>query len=98
MEWEKILADSVQDGSIRELHLTRVPTLKTVENWDNVMPIGLIDHRSKHAHYKGGLVKYQEKIYFISDIKIDSLAKWINWKFPTTIKVIPEPEKKGKKE
>lgn len=92
MEWEKILADSVKDGKIRELHLARIPTLKTVENWDNVKPLGLINHRTKHAYYKGGLVKYNDRIYYISDAKIDSLSQWINWKFPTTIKVTQDTE------
>ena len=87
MQWEKILADAVNNGKIRELHLSKVPSLKTVENWDMVKPIGLVDHRTKHAHYKGALVKYNGNIYFVSDGKIDALSQWINWKFPITIKV-----------
>ena len=36
MEWEKILADSVRDGVIKELHLRKLPVLKTVDNWKKV--------------------------------------------------------------
>lgn len=97
MKWEKILADAVQNGTIRELYLSKVPTLKTVENWNNIKPIGLIDHKTKHAHYKGALVKYNENLYFISDQKINALSQWINWKFPTTIKVQGESEKQTDK-
>ena len=40
MEWQKILADSVQDGKIKELHLKKIPVLKTCDNWREVEPIG----------------------------------------------------------
>ena len=96
MQWEKILSDSVEDGKIREVHLSKIPTLKTCENWDRVKPLGLVNHRTKHAHYKGGLILYNEKIYYISDQKIDSLSQWIKWKFPMTLEVIIE-EPKNKK-
>lgn len=94
MEWEKILSDSVEDGKIRELHLSKIPTLKSCENWDKVVPIGLVNHRTKHAYYKGALIRYNTKIYYISDQKIDSLSQWINWKFPTTLKVVKKEEAK----
>ena len=60
MEWEKILADSVKDGVIKELHLRKLPVLKTVDNWKKVELVGWIEHQMKHSYYKGGLSNLTE--------------------------------------
>ncbi|MBX7056840.1 MAG: hypothetical protein K1X75_02150 [Leptospirales bacterium] len=87
MEWEKILRDSVQDGTIRELYLRHVPVLKTCENWNDVKEIGLIDHRTKYAHYKGILVKYGERLFYVSEERMHALAPFREWKAKNRIKV-----------
>ena len=92
MEWERILRDSVQDGSIRELHLRKVPVLKTCENWNDVKEIGLVDHRTKYAHYKGVLVKYGDRIFYVSEERMQALAPFRTWKAKNRIKVV-DPEK-----
>jgi hypothetical protein len=93
MEWEKILKDSVKDNSIRELHLRHVPVLKTCENWNDVKEIGLVDHRTKFAHYKGLLVRYGERIYYVPEARVEALAPFRAWNMKTHIKVT-DPEKK----
>lgn len=93
MEWEKILKDSVKDNSIRELHLRHVPVLKTCENWNDVKEIGLVDHRTKFAHYKGLLVRYGERIYYVPEARVEALAPFRNWNMKVHIKVT-DPEKK----
>ena len=50
MEWEKILADSVRDGVIKELHLRKLPVLKAVDNWKKVELVGWIDHQMKYTY------------------------------------------------
>lgn len=90
MEWEKILVDSVKDGVIRELHLRKLPVLKTVDNWKKVEPVGWIDYQMKHAYYKGGLVKLNGKLYFVQDKTIKALQEFIEWKFPLKIQVVPD--------
>ena len=87
MEWEKILRDAVKDNSIKELYLRRVPTLKTCEDWSKVVEIGMIDHQTKYAHYKGGLVKYGERLFFVSEQRLEALAPYRNWNFKAKIKV-----------
>lgn len=88
MEWEKILSESVKGGVIKELHLRKLPMLKTVDNWKKVQLIGWVDHQMKYSHYKGGLVKVNNKLYFVQDKTIKALQEFINWDFPTKIKVI----------
>jgi hypothetical protein len=87
MEWEKILRDSVKDGMIREIHLRHVPVLKTCENWHDVHEVGLIDHRTKYAHYKGILVKYGDRLFYVPEARMQALAPFRAWKTKTHIKV-----------
>ena len=88
MEWQKILADAVQDGKIKELHLKKIPVLKTCDNWREVEPIGWIDHPMKLTHYKGALVKLRGNIYFVTEKTINALSEYINWKISQRINVI----------
>ncbi|NUM40329.1 MAG: hypothetical protein HUU45_01700 [Leptospiraceae bacterium] len=87
MEWEKILRDAVKDNSIKELHLRKVPTLKTCEDWKQVYEVGLVDHKTKYAHYKGGLVKYGDRLFFVNDQRLEALAPFRSWNFKTKIKI-----------
>lgn len=88
MEWESILADAVKDGSIRELHLKKLPVLKTTNNWRKVEPVGWIDHQMKYTHYKGGLVKLNEKLYFVQERTVKAVEEFIKFRFPRKINVI----------
>ncbi len=90
MEWEKILADSVQNGVIKELHLRKLPVLKAVDNWKKVILVGWVDHQMKHTHYKGGLVKLNDKLYFVQEKTIKALQEFMDWSFPLKIKVIQD--------
>jgi len=87
MEWEKILRDAVKDNSIKELYLRKVPSLKTCEDWNKVFEVGLVDHQTKYAHYRGGLVKYGERLFFVSGERLEALAPFRKWDFKTKIKV-----------
>lgn len=87
MEWETILADSVQNGKIRELHLSKIPLLKTTTNWKKVELLGWIDHQLKYTHYRGALVKLNGKLFFVKENTIKALQEFINWKAKTIIQV-----------
>ncbi|MCB1165786.1 MAG: hypothetical protein KDK37_06025 [Leptospiraceae bacterium] len=93
MEWEKVLRDSVKNGTIRELHLRHVPVLKTCENWNAVEEVGLIDHQTRFAHYKGIIVKYGERIFYVPEKRMEALAPYRPWKTKVRLKVT-DPEKK----
>jgi hypothetical protein len=87
MEWETILADSVQNGKIRELHLSKIPLLKTTTNWRKVELLGWIDHQLKYTHYRGALVKLNGKLFFVKENTIQALQEFINWKAKNIIQV-----------
>ncbi|MEQ8352518.1 MAG: hypothetical protein RH862_13590 [Leptospiraceae bacterium] len=87
MEWEKVLRDSVKNGTIRELHLRHVPVLKTCENWNAVEEVGLIDHQTRFAHYKGIIVKYGERIFYVPEKRMEALAPYRPWKTKVRLKV-----------
>ncbi len=93
MEWERILRDSVQNGTIRELHLRHVPVLKTCEDWNAVQELGLVNHKTRYAHYKGILVKYGERLYYVPEARMQALAPFRTWKAKTKIKVLTEDGK-----
>ncbi|MCP4131404.1 MAG: hypothetical protein GY754_10525 [bacterium] len=88
MEWERILADSVKNGQIKELHLRKLPFLKTTTDWKKVELIGWVDHQMKYTHYKGGLVKANNKLFFVQEKTIKALQEFLDWKFPRRIVVI----------
>ncbi len=87
MEWEKILSESIKDGQIKELHLRKLPVLKTVDDWKRVELLGWIDHQFKYTHYKGGLVKVNDRLFFVQDKTIKALQGFMDWNFPTRIRV-----------
>lgn len=87
MEWEKVLRDAVQNGTIKELYLKKIPSLKTCDDWKKVQEIGLVDHKTKYAHYKGALVKYGERLYFVNEQRIEAIAPYRVWNFKSVIKV-----------
>jgi hypothetical protein len=87
MEWEKTLRDSVKNNSIKELHLKKIPTLKSCEDWTKVSEVGTVDHKTKYAHYKGGLVRLGENLYFLPDGTITALSQFRKWNFKAKITV-----------
>ncbi|MCB1158027.1 MAG: hypothetical protein H7A25_15335 [Leptospiraceae bacterium] len=92
MEWEKVLKDAVKDNMIKELYLTRVPSLKTCEDWKKVKEIGLVNHKTKYAHYKGGLVKYGDRLFYVTEERLEALSPFRSWNFKATIRVTdPQP-------
>ncbi|MCW7470031.1 MULTISPECIES: hypothetical protein [Leptospira] len=91
MEWEKILRDAVKENSIKELYLRKVPSLKTCEDWNKVVEVGTVDHKTKYAYYKGGLVKYGERLFFVTQERLDAVSPFRKWDFKNKIK-ITDPE------
>lgn len=90
MEWERILADAVKDGQIKELYLRKLPVLKTTTNWKKIELVGWVDHQMKYTHYKGGLVRLNGKLYFVQDKTIQALQQYMDWDFPGKIIVLKD--------
>lgn len=87
MDWEYVLRDAVKENTIKELYLRKVPSLKTADDWNRVTEVGLVDHKTKYAHYKGALVKYGERLFFVSTERLDAIGAFRKWNFKVKIKV-----------
>lgn len=96
MDWSQIMVRSLQEGSIRELHLYQMPVLKNVENWNQVKEIGKVDFHGKHCDYKGAIVQYGSNYFFLPNARIDALSVYRKWNFKKNIKVVTEHEHKKK--
>lgn len=73
------LEKSLARGEIRELYLRHIPVLKNCENWHNVKEVGLIDHQTRYAHYKGMIVKYGNRFYYLPEKSIQALSPFRSW-------------------
>ena len=97
MNWELLLARSLEDYNIRELYLYQLPVLKTCNNWPAVKEIGRVIFEGKHSNYNGGIVKYAEKLYFVPAPRLKALAAYRKWNFKKMIKVVTEEDFAKKK-
>lgn len=77
MEWEKVLRDSVRDGSIKSVYLEKVPLLKNCTDWTQIEVMGEIDYLAKNSHYHGVLVKLAGKIYFVQKKTFDAVQEFL---------------------
>jgi hypothetical protein len=87
-----IIQKLLDKGVMWEGHLKALPLLKNCENWMKVKPIGRVDHKLKYSHYKGAIVSYGGKLYFLTEATIDALSPYISWKFPGKIRIISTDE------
>ena len=86
----EILAFVLKRYTIPESALKKVPSLKNCDNWKLVHPLGLVDHKTKMAYYRGALVELDGKLYFISKEMIAVLHQDRKWQFPRVIQVIKD--------
>ena len=96
MDLQHLILDGLDKNRIRELYLYKLPVLKTCDNWGAIKEIGALNFKGKHANYVGGLVKYMETIYFVTQARLDAVAAFRKWKFPVELSVTTEEEWKKK--
>ncbi len=87
---KEILTFVLKNGAIPESSLKKTPSLKNCDNWKKVLPIGLVDHVTKLAAYRGGLVELDGKLYFLGKETIAVLHHDRNWQFPRVIQVLKD--------
>jgi hypothetical protein len=80
MEWQSILRDAANRGTIRLLELRKIPQLKTCDNWQEVVFLGRVRHTLPHAIYDGGLVKLGERIYYINARQIETVRRFARFR------------------
>ena len=92
LSWEVSVARSLERNMIRELYLYQIPVLKTCDNWLAVTEVGRIDFRGKHTDYRGALVRYMQKLYFVPDNRLKALSDFRKWNLKNRITVINDEE------
>ena len=80
LEWQSILRDAANLGSVRLMELKRIPQLKTCDNWQRVAFLGRVRHTLPHAVYDGGLVKLEDKIYYINARQIETVRRFARFR------------------
>jgi len=86
-EWLKFIT---KKKSISEKKLKILPVIKTCDNWKKVIPLGLVEHSTGLSTYKGGVIEYNDKIYFMRKETMFILQNEIKFNFPCVLKVFKE--------
>jgi len=73
------MRNSVSVETIRADALSKIPHLKTCPHWDRATFLGWVSCRLQFATYDGGLVKYDNRIYYVNRSQIEALRPWIRW-------------------
>ena len=81
---------AISGDTIKASALKKIPHLKTCPYWDCATFLGRISHRSKFVNYDGGLVTYENKIYYVNLSQIEALRPWIRWNMRKKITVIED--------
>lgn len=97
MELDTLIDRHLEKNELRELHLYKLPILKTCDNWTAVKEVGRIDFDGRHANYNGVLAMYAGRFYFIGDARIEALAPYRKWDMRKKINVIREVDYKKRK-
>ena len=90
MKWQEILRNSVTEDTIKASTLQEDPPPQDLPYWDRATFLGRISHRLKFANYDGGLVKYDNRIYYVNRSQIEALRPWIRWDVRKMITVIED--------
>ncbi len=86
-EWHDFI---IKKKSISEEKLKMLPVIKTCDNWKKVLPLGLVSHSTGLSTYKGGVIEYGNKIYFMRKETMIALQKELKFNFPAILKITQE--------
>jgi hypothetical protein len=92
MKWQDFLRDTVKSDTIKASSLRRIPQLKACPYWDRAVFLGTITYRVSFASYDGGLVKYDNRIYYVSRSQIEALRTYVHWNERKKITVIEDDQ------
>jgi len=88
MKWQEILRGSSSGDTITADMLRKIPHLKTCPYWDRATFLGSVTHQMKFASYDGGLVKYENRIYYVNRSQIEALRPYVRWDLRKKITVV----------
>jgi hypothetical protein len=87
-EWQNALSQSASGDIVKASSLRRIPQLKDCPYWDRAVFLGRVNYRVQFANYDGGLVKYANRIYYVSLAQIEALRPWVRWNLKKVITVV----------
>jgi hypothetical protein len=90
LKWQDLLRHSVRGNSIKASVLRKIPHLKACPYWDRAQFLGKISYRLQFANYNGGLVLYDNRIYYINLSQIEALRQFVRWDLRKTVTVTEE--------
>jgi hypothetical protein len=90
LKWQDLLRHSVKGNSIEASLLRKIPHLKSCPYWDRAQFLGKISYRLQFANYNGGLVLYDNRIYYVNMSQIEALRRFVKWDLRKTVTVIEE--------
>ncbi len=100
MNYQVSLTDKVKGDTIASDALRRVPQLKSCPRWDRATFLGCIRHSLEFASYDGGLVIYEDRLYYVNRSQIEALRPFVRWNLKKLIRVVepPKPSPKSHEE
>ncbi|HVO40108.1 MAG TPA: hypothetical protein VMV03_13850 [Spirochaetia bacterium] len=90
MKWKDFFRDPLAGDTIKASILRKIPHLKTCPYWDRATFLGRVSHRLQFGNYDGGLVKYDNKVYYVNRSQIEALRPWIRWDMRKKVTVIDD--------
>ncbi len=90
MKWQEVLRNSVKAETIRAGSLRKIPQLKNCPHWDRAVFLGCISFSIGFANYDGGLVKYDNRIYYVNRSQMEALRPWVRWDLRKQVTVVKD--------
>ncbi len=90
MKWQEILRGSASGETIKATALRKIPHLKACPYWDRATFLGCVSYHLRFANYDGGLVKYDNRIYYVNRSQIEALRPWVRWDLRKKVTVIQD--------
>jgi hypothetical protein len=88
MKWQEVLRNQVRGDSISSAVLKKIPQMKDCPRWDHAEFLGTIRYTTPYAAYEGGLVVYENAIYYVNRAQIEALRSFVRWNLKKRISVI----------
>ena len=80
----------MKGATITASELKSIPHLKTCDRWDRATFLGCVSYRLQFTTLDGGLVKYENKLYYVSRSQMEALRPWTRWDMRKTVTVIKD--------
>lgn len=90
MRVKEIFRNSASGETITADTLRKIPHLKTCLYWNRANFLGWVSCRLQFANYDGGLVKYENRIYYMNRSQIEALRHWTRWDLRKKVTVVQD--------